>query len=278
MAEELKALNLALKDKNQELMAANKKLQGLDKLKSDFLSMATHELKTPLSIIRGYNRMLLSESVGSLNDKQREYLSECKESCDRLINLINTMLDLSKIEAGKIEINRLPDNLAYCIDETCRNMQHLFQKKQLTLSREFDHDIPIFPFDRERISQVMMNLLGNALKFTMPPGKVTIAVSTLSQKELSGLRVFEEEKRHTLDSVNGTYVLVSVKDTGIGISKEQQKLVFMEFKQFARSGDKKEGTGLGLAICKKIIESHGGRIWVESSENQGSNFSYILPM
>jgi|GEM_PF-3533723 len=278
LEQELLELNLELQRKNEALMDANEKLKGLDKMKSDFLSMATHELKTPITIIRGYNRMLLSESVGSISSQQREYLTEVKESCDRLINLINSMLDLSKIEAGIIEIKKFENDIITCIEDTCRRMQHLLEKNKLTLIQEFHKKIPLFFFDREMIGQVIMNLLGNALKFTGESGAITISAKTVTPDELMVNAIFKEEKESVFSGNNVKFVQVTVSDTGPGISDHQKAFIFEEFRQFTPPDGKKEGAGLGLAISRKIINSHDGKIWVESEEKKGSKFSFILPM
>ncbi len=253
------ALVAELRENNHELAAANEKLQELDKLKSQFLSVATHELRTPLSVILGYNSMLAESLEDRLNGEEQQTLRESIAACKRLIRLVNSMLDISQIESGKMRMNfTLAD-----IREVASGVTALFQQeaasRQVRLLLEVPARVPRVAFDPERIEQVLINLINNALKFTPAGGSVRVAVRLLP--ELQGVEI-------------------AVSDTGVGIAPEDQQRIFDEFAQIRRQAARRqrEGSGLGLAIVKRIVEAHATRIELQSMPGRGSTFSFILPL
>lgn len=253
------ALVSELRANNRELAAANQKLQELDKLKSQFLSVATHELRTPLSVILGYNSMLAESLEDRLNPEEQQTLRESIAACKRLIRLINSMLDISQIESGKMQMNYTLADIREIVSGATVLFQQEARKRQIALTLEVPARVPRMKFDPERIEQVLINLIGNALKFTPAGGRIRVA-----------LRACPE--------ANG--IEVSVTDTGIGIEAEDQQKIFDEFAQVRRraSRQQQEGSGLGLAIAKRIVEAHGARMELQSAPGQGSTFSFVLPI
>jgi signal transduction histidine kinase/DNA-binding NarL/FixJ family response regulator len=244
-----------LRRNNQELAAVNAKLQELDRLKSQFLSVATHELRTPLSIILGYNAML-AESLGpKLEADERHTLGESVAACKRLIRLVNTMLDISRIEAGRMEMEFRPQDLRQVLKSVAALFQHEARRRGIELSTEIPARLPRVTADGERIQQVLINLIGNALKFTPEGGRITVTA-----------RVEKNE------------IAVSVADTGIGIPEHELPKVFDAFAQVRRAEKPGEGSGLGLAISKRIVEAHEGRIEARSLVGKGSTFTFALPV
>jgi signal transduction histidine kinase len=225
----------------------------LDQLKSDFVSKVSHELRTPLTSIKGFTEILLT--YGDVDSKtKKEFLTIINEESERLTRLINDILDLSKIEAGKLEWQIQPVSLTELVDYVVKLFQPIAQEKNLMIRTQVSENLPKVHGDWDQLLQVMDNLLSNAIKFTAS-GSISILVS---------------REDHN--------VRLSVRDTGIGISKEDLKKVFNKFHQLgdARSG-RPRGTGLGLAICKEIIEHLGGRTWCESEPGRGSTFIFVLP-
>jgi PAS domain S-box-containing protein len=235
------------------LEAANERLRQLDMARSRFLNTAAHDLRIPVTIVNGYCSLLQESGTDNLTGQQREFLGAAVESSDRLVDLIDNMLDLARFEAGKMLLDIDARDLQAVVASVCRNFKPLMAKNEL----EFAVEIPASPcpaaFDEEKIERVLVNLLGNAVKFTPAGGRVRVSLS-------------ESEGE----------VWVCVEDTGRGIPGERIPELFDEFSQLD-PGDSSRGSGLGLSICKKIIDSHQGRIWVESALDQGSRFSFSLP-
>ena len=256
--EALNQANVELMRMNESLTAANEKLLELDKLKSNFLGIATHELKTPLSVVGGYLDSLQDGFAGELNEAQRGIVGETLSSCHRMEALISDMLDLNKIEAGRMpmEIMELP--VIQVVQKVAGQMIPLLQKKKLTLDIiEEGMSLPA-RFDEDRITQVLVNLISNAIKFTPNGGRIAVSAKRVTGKAPSAIQI-------------------SVADTGIGISENDLPLVFEEFAQVGEPG-KEEGTGLGLAICLRIVEAHDGKIWAESEVGKGTTFHFTLPL
>jgi signal transduction histidine kinase/CheY-like chemotaxis protein len=248
-----------LRRNNENLANANRKLKELDVLKSQFLSVATHELRTPLSVILGYNSMLVESLQDRLSDDEQETLRESVQACKRLIRLVNSMLDVAQIESGKMRMNYGSADLRQVVHSISALFQHEAKAAGLTLHTIVPARLPRMQVDSERIEQVIINLLANALKFTSAPGDITVS-----------LRHFAEKNQ----------VQVSVVDTGVGIPPEEQALIFDEFAQARRSSAarQRQGSGLGLAIAKRIVEAHDGNISVNSIPGQGSTFTFTLPV
>ena len=247
-----------LRQHNEEISAANQKLRELDTVKSRFLSVATHELRTPLSIILGYNSMLAESLEDRLGEEEKRTLAESVSACKRLIRLVNSMLDLNQIQSGKMKMNFGRHDLRQVVSEVVALMQPDARRRELALSQVVPARLPRSILDAERIQQVLINLIGNALKFTPRGGSVTVEVG---QRDAAALEV-------------------SVHDTGIGISPEDQERIFDEFAQINRQAERRqrEGSGLGLAIVKRIVEAHDGSIKVSSIPGQGSTFTFVLPV
>lgn len=245
-----------LRQSNAVLASANRRLQELDALKSQFLSVATHELRTPLSIILGYNAMIEESALERLTAEERGLLRESLSACKRLMRLVNSMLDLSQLQSGKI-----PLQFSTCdIGQSLRSVVKLFEaeahRRGLKIDLKVDPAIPQVEVDPERIEQVFVNLVSNALKYTDADGLISI----------------------TGGAVENGRLVISVTDTGIGIAPEHQEMIFDEFARVRSNSSGRPGSGLGLAIVRRILEAHGGDISVNSVPGQGSTFKIRLPL
>src|SRR2546422_1063229 len=223
--------------------------------KSEFLANMSHELRTPLNAIIGFSEVLLERMFGELNPKQEEYLQDIMSSGRHLLSLINDILDLSKIEAGRMELEPSAFDLPAALEGCLTLVRERATRHGITLGLTVDEHLGQIVADERKVRQVVLNLLSNAVKFTPQGGRVAInAVRADGATE------------------------ISVSDTGIGIAAQDQELIFEEFRQ--AGGDytrKREGTGLGLALARKFVELHGGRIWVKSEMGKGSTFTFALP-
>jgi signal transduction histidine kinase len=239
----------------QEIGDKSRQLAEASQHKSQFLANMSHELRTPLNAILGYTELILDEIYGETPDKMRGVLERVQRNGKHLLGLINDVLDLSKIEAGQLMLSLSDYSLKNVIQTVFSAIEPLASEKQIALKIDVAPELPQGRGDERRLTQVLLNLVGNAIKFT-DIGEVSIKGS----------------------SANGSFN-VAVRDTGPGISTADQAKLFQEFQQADNSITKKKGgTGLGLAISRRIIEMHGGRIWVESSLGQGSTFTFALPV
>jgi signal transduction histidine kinase len=241
-------LFLEIEDKSRQLEVASQH-------KSEFLANMSHELRTPLNAIIGFSEVLTERMFGELNEKQDEYLKDIYASGQHLLSLINDILDLSKIEAGRMELEPTDFDLPSAIDNALTLVRERAGRRGIMLSRAIDERVGAIRADERKVKQVLLNLLSNALKFTPEGGRIDVRAA-----------------------VSGAMVEVSVADTGVGIAPEDQEAVFEEFRQVGTADKKVEGTGLGLALSRKFIELHGGRIWVKSQVGQGSTFAFTLPV
>ncbi len=258
LAVENAALVAELKHHNYEISAANEKLRELDALKSKFLSIATHELRTPLSVILGYNSMLAESLQDRLSGEEKDTLEESVAACKRLIRLVNSMLDINQIQAGKMQMNFAREDLRAMVNGVIALFQHEARQKQIQLRVEMPARLTKVDMDPERIQQVLINLVGNALKFTPSGGKVAVLAR-------------ERRENQTIE--------VAIQDSGIGIPVEEQDKIFDEFAQIRRRGEhRREGSGLGLAIARRIVQAHEGTIQVISAPGQGRTFTVSLPV
>jgi len=252
-AVEKQRLSLENKRLLKELSAANEKLKELDQRKSAFVANVSHELKSPLAIIKGFLVLILDGAVGEINSKQRNCLEIGKRNIERLIRLVTDLLDISKIEAGKMEMRRENFDIAVLVNEILVDYEKELAKKQISLKKDIQENIGAIWADRDKISEVVINLLNNAVKYTTAGGEV-------------GIKLISKE--------NELYFEIS--DTGPGIPEEYKDKIFDKFERITT--EKMEGTGLGLPIAKDIVELHKGKIWVESEAGKGSVFKVKLPV
>ena len=239
----------------REIELKSRELEAASRHKSEFLANMSHELRTPLNAIIGFSEVLSERLFGELNDKQTEYLKDIHTSGQHLLSLINDILDLSKIEAGKMDLELSDFDLPTTIDNALILVRERAARRGIALHRTVDERLGQIQADERKIRQVLLNLLSNAIKFTPEGGRIEVGAQ----------------------AVNGS-IEVSVTDTGVGIAPEDQKAVFEEFRQVGSAEKKVEGTGLGLALSRKFIELHGGRISVKSQEGQGSTFTFTIPV
>lgn len=253
----------------------NVDLEQASHLKSEFLASMSHELRTPLSSILGFSTLLLEPAFGTLNERQTKYLHVVEQSGQHLLQLINDILDLSKIESGKVELKLQPVSIPDLCAQCLRMMQQSADKKRLELSLELDYRLHPVNLDERRVRQMLINLLSNAVKFTLEGGKIKLSCHLNYGSQL------QAEFRPNRSPVSPTtpYLCLEVKDTGIGIPQSHWHLLFRPFQQIDASLTRRhEGTGLGLALTKRLAELHGGTVSLESVENQGSAFRIWLPL
>jgi len=255
---ELRLLRDRLAEQNLELAVANAELRRLDEIKSTFISVAAHELRTPLAPLRGYLEVLLDEEIGHLNDEQREYLAVVEESARRLMALASNLLDVTRIEAGRVELVLRPADLEALVGTAVAEYGPQWEARSQHLTLCAAPDLPPALCDEMRALQIIGNLLSNASKYTPEGGAIRVSLA-LAQEE--------------------GFLQVSVSDSGVGIPPEDQPNVFTRFFR-ARTAilTRADGAGLGLCIARPLVEQHGGRIWFESEPGQGSTFHVTFPI
>jgi signal transduction histidine kinase len=240
---------------NEELKRAREVAEAATRAKSDFLASMSHELRTPMNSVIGFSEMILDGIYGEVPEEIRDVVEEIRNSGDHLLGLINDVLDISKIEAGRMELRLTENAVGDCIETVVSRMTSLAKEKGLELRTETEDGLPVGTFDLQRITQVLQNLVGNAIKFTKE-GKVEIEVHT-----------------------DNEHFVFCVSDTGVGIPESDLESIFSEFEQVDSSVTREtQGSGLGLAIAKRIVDMHGGRLWVESEVGAGSTFRFTLPI
>jgi len=238
-----------------EIQDKSRQLEAASQHKSEFLANMSHELRTPLNAIIGFSEVLTDRMFGELNEKQEEYLKDIYASGTHLLSLINDILDLSKIEAGRMELELTEFDLPTALDNALMLVRERAGRRSIALHTKIDNQVGQIRADERKVRQVVLNLLSNAIKFTPEGGRIDVGAVPKD-----GL------------------VEVSVSDTGIGIAPEDQEKVFEEFRQVGTAAKKVEGTGLGLTLCRKFVELHGGRIWVKSEPGVGSTFTFTIPV
>ena len=259
--EQIKMLNQSLEQRtrdlavtNSELEIRNREVEKANRLKSNFLATMSHELRTPLNSIIGFSDLLAEQTAGPLTQKQERFVGHIQESSRYLLALISDILDLSKIEAGRLELKYQTFQMSVAVEEVLSTVRPLAVAKQTELITEVGEEL-FLNADRVRVKQVLSNLLSNAIKFTPEQGQVRLVARS-----------------------EGSLLSTSVIDTGIGIPRKDQESVFEAFHQLpAATTGVREGTGLGLSITKLLVEQHGGRIWIESEPGKGSRFQFTLP-
>jgi signal transduction histidine kinase len=257
----------------RNLLAAYLRLQEVNRQKTVFLASAAHELKTPLAVMKGYYDLLLSSSLGKLNDRQREILQDSKESCERLVRVVSMFLNYSALESGKLVLHQRENDLRDCLAELGNRWHDAFIRKKVRLETHIEPDLPVFRFDYQKVQQSLANLLDNALKHTPSGGSVTLTAAQHFWERRAAEVTPSEERRRQLHSQPNS-VLICVADTGSGIAVEYHQAIFEEFVRVDRSSS---GMGLGLAIAKRLVQAHRGKIWVDSEPGRGANFSILLP-
>lgn len=259
----------------QEIKETNIKLERLEKIKSDFISIVSHELRTPLTSIKNSVDIILSGRAGELPEKVGGFLGMAKRNIQRLSEIINDLLDISKIEAGKLDFNFEMLDINTVIDNVCASLSALVKEKDLILNCECVKDLPQINGDSKRLEQVLTNLVSNAIKFTENGKTISIKSKLCNASEINKNNQFANE----LEKLSGDYVLVSVKDEGIGIAENDVVRAFDKFAQIENSLSRKVGgTGLGLPIAKQLLEKHNGMIWCESELGKGSEFIFVVPL
>ncbi len=249
------------------------KLKEMDQMKTDFVSNVSHNLKTPLTVIREANDLLLEKIAGPVSDSQVKLLNITKEETLRLTMMINDLLDISRIEAGLMRYNFQYSDIQDIIRKSADEIRFLAESKHIHVQWINGAFIPKILLDRDKIAQVMDNLLSNAIKFTPSGGSITMTLTEVDSKNVP--HFFAEQNR--LNNVH-SFVRVSISDTGIGIPVECHKMIFDKFQQVNNKGKGgMKGTGLGLSIAKHIVLDHGGDIWVENNDGKGSTFHFTLP-
>ena len=243
--------------KLEELRSENERLIFANKTRSEFLAIMSHELRTPLTSVIGYSLILQGRTQGKLNKKQMLFVDNILKSSKHLLTLINNILDMAKMEAGKLEMAIEEISVPDTVNEILNLIKENAAEHNIILKKEFDPEMKAIKADRRAVKQIFFNLLGNAIKFSKHEGGIV----TVSVKR------------------EGDMVKISVSDTGIGIKGEDMPRLFQEFEQLDSGISRKyEGTGLGLAITKHLVELHGGKIWVESISGKGSKFTFLLPI
>jgi two-component system sensor histidine kinase GlrK len=247
-----------IKDLADHFNVMCERLKELDAMKLDIISHTSHELRTPLTAIREASGMLLEGAFESSKEKQHELLTIVKEECERLINSVNRILDISCMEVKMIEYHFRECSLIPLVQKSVLKLAPIALSKEINLELQPPPDLPLVKIDGERVGQVLENLLGNALKFTPERGTVKVCISR--------------------QNGNKGYVEIAISDTGNGIHKENLESIFEKFKRIDSGKETVRGTGLGLSIVKYIIDAHGGKVWAQSKLGKGSTFFFTLPV
>lgn len=291
---ELQSMNLELQSLNRELLVRRSEAEEAkiiaeraNRAKSEFLANMSHELRTPLNSIIGFAEVLIDGMAGPVGAKQEEYLFDILESGKHLLELINDILDLSKVEAGKVDLELCPLSVRELLESSTAVFREEAFRHNLVLGVDISPDVGSVVADERKIKQVLFNLLGNAVKFTPDGGSICLSARTapLHESPVKGLPCnfagstdINVCSRIPVVSNSNRGVLICIEDTGIGIAGENMHRLFRPFEQLdSRLSKKYEGTGLGLHLCKKFIELHGGEIWAESELSKGSKFNFVLP-
>lgn len=252
---EMTILYKIIREASETISRLRKLLRDLEKMRQEFMTLIVHELRSPLTIIKSGSETILAHQKNLPPKTIRQILFSLKTAAENLLNLVNDLLDAAKMEAGKFTIVPQKTTLLPILEEVKKSFLPLAQEKNLALKVSFPKNLPPLKIDKERLCQVLNNLLSNSIKFT-PKGKV----------ELGALQKKNE-------------IVISVRDTGVGIAPQEQDKLFNRFSQILNPGEgKKPGTGLGLLIAKGIVETHGGKIWLESEPGKGSTFFFSLPL
>ena len=259
----------------QELKATNRKLQKLERLKSEFISIVSHELRTPLTAIKNAMDIILSGKAGAMTEHIEKFCSMGKRNAIRLTGIVNDLLDISKIEAGKMDFKFELTHIEPVIEGVKNNLSEVAKEKELVINYTPIGDSVEVYADSNRIEQVLTNLVSNAIKFTPNAGQIEITSKIVNARELQYDQSFEED----IKNLQGNYLQVCVEDHGIGIERKDLNHVFDKFAQIENSLSRQVGgSGLGLPIARQLMESHNGAIWCDSEINKGSRFYFVIPV
>jgi signal transduction histidine kinase len=242
-----------------------------DRLKTEFIGAVSHELRTPMTSIKGFTQLLAMGSLGPVNDTQKEFLQIIQTNAERMISIINDLLDITKIETGSVELDLRPLHLAETLSNVVMELQSNIQSREHELTISIPPGLPLVRADAKRLNQILFNLLSNAVKYTPRGGMITLEAHEVD------IEVVPEALREGLKPA-ARYALVEVRDTGVGIALEEQERIFDRFYR-TENPLKVEagGTGLGLSLVRPLVQLLGGRIWVRSTLNEGSTFSFVVP-
>jgi len=244
---------------NEEMKRLNNELERINQFKDEFLANMSHELRTPLNSIIGFSEVLIDGLTGDLNEEQEEFIENILSSGQHLLSLINDILDLSKIRSGQMELNQEKVSCPEFIEDIAHTVRGVMKSKEQEYTQHIADEITALWVDEKKIKQVLVNLLGNASKFTPREGKISLEVEKIVKDDVPFIRF-------------------AVADNGIGIKEDDYQMIFDEFRQVDGSHRREyEGTGLGLPIAKKLVELHGGSIWVESAITEGTTFYFTIP-
>jgi PAS domain S-box-containing protein len=275
------ARDLTERRRLEEEVRERKRLEGVNRFKSQFLANMSHELRTPMNAVLGFSEILRDRRFGPLNEKQARFVNNILVGGRHLLTLINDILDLAKIEAGKMRLDLAPLALRDAITEVCDVMQLQAEAKRQSIQTQVDPDVGVCVADRHRVHQILLNLLSNAIKFTPDGGQFTVSARRVHSSQFTVDRPEEADREPSTGNrePHRDFVEISVQDTGIGISLDDLQRLFQEFEQLEPSYTKRhQGSGLGLALCKRLVELHGGKIWASSEgEGRGSTFTFTIP-
>jgi signal transduction histidine kinase len=248
-------LEKKVKERTNELVKSLREIEAISRAKSDFISNVSHEFRTPLTSVKGFSSLLVAEKFGKLPEEAKKRLETIDENVDKLVNMVNTLLDIARIESGKTEVKIAPADIAKSIRDSGEFLSPQMQTKAIKLVLDIPDTLLVY-MDKNLIDQVFINLIGNAVKFTPNEGQITISAK-----------------------VNGNQAIIAVSDTGYGIEKENLEKIFQEFFRVDNTINvQAKGTGLGLSLVKRIIEIHKEKIWAESETGKGSTFYFTLKL
>lgn len=280
-SDELGTLMLGFNEMLEQIQKRDLELERVSKMKSEFLANMSHELRTPLNAIIGFSELLVGHHFGDLNETQDGYVKDIFNSGRHLLSLINDILDLSKVESGKMTLILTDVNLNSILTSSLTMIREKALKHGIEISVRIDSNIPqSFRADERKLKQVIYNLLSNAAKFTEDGGSIDLSAEMVSRTWIESRipAIFREDCLAMLDNSCKLFCRISITDTGIGINSESILKIFAAFEQVESSASRKfGGTGLGLTLCKSLLEMHDGTIWVESVIDQGSTFTLVLP-
>ncbi len=274
---ENKLLNVMLKleNYNEELKKTSEKLKELDKMKSNFLSMVSHELRTPITSIKGFLKFLIRGVGGTVTPEQMDFMNSISRNTERLLRLINDLLDITKIEAGTFAVNRAEGDIISVMKNCIMEMDPLFEALQIIVVKDFDTNFLSLFMDEYRMSQAFINILNNSIKFINRESRITVSIKKITADSVKAPSYIAVKP-----SITGQYCLISIKDEGVGVEKAKLEMIFDRFYQVEDTNTRKyQGLGLGLTITKNIIIAHDGAIWADSEgKDRGTTFNILLPV